>query len=262
MSKRDNIIKWSVISIFVFLYVLVSCISTIHVIDFFRLSNPEWLAITLAIAFEIGAAASLAAIIILDKTSKSLVWMLFILITIMQMMGNMYYAYTHLTNYTGWSELFGMVEEEPMFQKRILSIVSGAILPIVALGFIKSLVDYIRPSTVDEIRDEYEAKKAIEDEIAREAIADFVPTNEEDLVEIEKIKSEIANIESNENISEKEKSRKTEQKIAKAIAKNPELKKQIEEKIREIDEEDTYTKRETNLEEDSNTTSMSRFGGM
>lgn len=262
MSKRDNIIKWSIISIFVGLYVMVSAISTIHVIDFFRLSNPNWLAITLAIAFEIGAAASLAAIIILDKTSKSLVWMLFIIITLMQMMGNMYFAYTHLTDYKNWSELFGMIEEEPIFQKRVLSIVSGAILPIVALGFIKSLVDYIRPSTVEDIKEEYEAKKAIEDEIAREEIGDFVPTNEEDLVEIEKIKTEIAKIESNDEISDKEKSRKTEQKIAKAIAKNPELKKQIEEKIREIDEEDTYTKSETNEEEVIDTPPVRSFGGM
>jgi hypothetical protein len=126
---------------------MVSIISTIHVIDFFRLSNPNWLAITLAIAFEVGAAASLAAIIILDKTSRWLVWMLFVIITLMQMMGNMYYAYTHLTDFQSWSELFSINEEEPIFQKRILSLVSGAILPIVALGFIKSLVDYIRPSS-------------------------------------------------------------------------------------------------------------------
>ena len=46
----------------------------------------------------------------------------------------------------GWIELFGLEEEEPIVQKRILSIVSGAVLPLVALGFIKSLVDYIRPA--------------------------------------------------------------------------------------------------------------------
>ena len=69
MTKRDNLVKNTIVSIFVGLYALVSCISTIHVIDFFRLSNPEWLAITLAIAFEIGAAACLGAIVILDKTS-------------------------------------------------------------------------------------------------------------------------------------------------------------------------------------------------
>lgn len=146
MSKKDNIVKWSIVSIFVALYTMVSVISTIHVIDFFRLSNPEWLAVTLAIAFEVGAAACLGAIVILDKTSRWLVWALFVLITGMQMMGNMYYAYTHLQDFQGWIELFALNEEEPIFQKRILSIVSGAILPIVALGFIKSLVDYIRPS--------------------------------------------------------------------------------------------------------------------
>jgi hypothetical protein len=150
VKNHDNIIKWSIISVFVGLYALVSVISTIHVVDFFKLSNPTWLAITLAIAFEVGAAASLAAIIILDKTSKSLVWFLFILITGMQMMGNMYYAYTHLSDYHFWSEVFALEEEEAIFQKRILSLVSGAILPIVALGFIKSLVDYIRPNKVEE----------------------------------------------------------------------------------------------------------------
>ena len=41
--------------------------------------------------------------------------------------------------------LFGLVDYEIIEQKRILSLVSGAVLPLVALGFIKSLVDYIRP---------------------------------------------------------------------------------------------------------------------
>jgi ABC-type multidrug transport system fused ATPase/permease subunit len=125
---------------------VVSIISTIHVIDFFRLSNPNWLAVSLAIAFEIGAAASLASLIALDKMNKGLIWFLFILLTGMQMMGNTYYAFTNLENYQSWVELFGLVDEEPIFQKRMLSIISGAILPLVALGFIKSLVDYIRPS--------------------------------------------------------------------------------------------------------------------
>ncbi len=61
------------------------------------------------------------------------------------MMGNTYYAFTNLENYQSWVELFGLTEREPLAQKRILSIISGAILPLVALGFIKSLVDYIRP---------------------------------------------------------------------------------------------------------------------
>jgi hypothetical protein len=144
-STKSKTVNRFIIGTFVSLYLLVSIISTIHVVDFFRLSNPEWLAISLAVGFELGAAASLAALITLDKMNKTIVWGLFILITGMQMQGNMYYAYTNIKEYQGWVELFNLVEWEPISQKRLLAGVSGAILPIVALGFIKSLVDYIKP---------------------------------------------------------------------------------------------------------------------
>jgi hypothetical protein len=144
-SKREYLLRGFIISTFVSLYLIVSVISTIHVIEFFLLSNPKWLAISLAIAFEVGAAASLASLIALEKMNKFLVWCLFITLTCMQAMGNTYYAYTNLHDFQSWVELFGLVEEDLIYQKRILSIVSGAILPLVALGFIKSLVDYIKP---------------------------------------------------------------------------------------------------------------------
>lgn len=155
--SRDKLVSRFVIITFVLLYALVSIISTIHVIDFFELSNPYWLAVTLAIGFELGAAASLASLVILEKTNKTLVWALFLAITIMQMQGNMFYAFTNLgSEYTTWSELFGLIEEEPLYQKRVLAAVSGAILPLVALGFIKSLVDYIKPddTVVEEPKDD------------------------------------------------------------------------------------------------------------
>jgi len=146
-TSKNKLTNGFIIGTFVSLYVLVSVVSTIHVIDFFKLSNPEWLAITLAIGFEIGAAASLAALITLDKMNKTLVWALFITITLMQMQGNMFYAFINLKDYNGWVELFNLIEWEPLAQKRLLAAVSGAILPLVALGFIKSLVDYIKPES-------------------------------------------------------------------------------------------------------------------
>lgn len=145
--NKDKLVRGFILSTMIGLYVIVSLISTLHVIEFFEMSNPKWLAISLAIAFEVGAAASLASIIVLDKTSKTLVWILFILLTVMQMQGNMFYAYTNLENFQDWIDLFGLQEEELITQKRILSIVSGAILPIIALGFIKSLVDYLKPNS-------------------------------------------------------------------------------------------------------------------
>lgn len=235
MSKKDNIVKWSIVGIFVALYSMVSIISTIHVIDFFRISNPEWLAITLAISFEVGAAACLGAIVILDRTSRWLVWSLFILITVMQMMGNMYYAYSHVHDFNGWIELFGLNEEEPIYQKRILSMVSGAILPIVALGFIKSLVDYIRPSS--------EKVESFPSPI-NDQITDSVTQS---------IGSEIE-----DSKKEDDKISKVEKKIAKVISKNPELKDRISEEIKKLDE-DKYTKPEENGEEQ---TPRRIFGGM
>lgn len=151
MQKAKNkLVNGFIISTFVGLYAIVSVISTIHVIEFFELSNPSWLAISLAVAFEIGAAASLASLIVLDKMNKLLVWILFIVLTCMQAMGNTYYAYTHIHDFQSWSELFGLIEEDVIYQKRLLSIISGAILPLVALGFIKSLVDYIKPEEVSD----------------------------------------------------------------------------------------------------------------
>jgi hypothetical protein len=81
----------------------------------------------------------------MEKMNRWLVWFLFILLTLFQMMGNMYDAYVSLHDFRGWSELFGLEGEDAIAQKRILAVISGAILPIVALGFIKALVDYIRP---------------------------------------------------------------------------------------------------------------------
>lgn len=176
MWDKNKLISGFVISTFVVLYLIVSIISTIHVIDFFRLSNPDWLAISLALAFEIGAAASLASLIVLDKMNKVIVWGLFIILTIVQAMGNTFYAYTHLNNFEQWIELFGLVEEDPIYQKRILSIISGAILPLVSLGFIKSLVDYIKPDDnsselpIDESA-ELESDITIETEVINEEVS-------------------------------------------------------------------------------------------
>lgn len=133
------------IVIFCLLYILVSFVSTIHIIDFFELSNSHWLSVTLGIAFEIGAAASLCSVAVLDKVNRFIVWGLFVVLTLFQIQANMWFTYNNLHDYTSWVELFWLNTADPITQKRVLSIVSGAILPIVALGFIKALVDYMKP---------------------------------------------------------------------------------------------------------------------
>jgi hypothetical protein len=122
--------------------------------------------------------------------NKGMVWGLFILLTLMQAMGNTYYTYIHLKDFSGWIELFGLVDEELIYQKRILSMVSGAILPIVALGFIKSLVDYIRPSEIES------AKKAEEERLKRianemQALKDSISNAEQQAAKIAAAKANL-----------------------------------------------------------------------
>ena len=147
---KNKLVHYFIIGIFCSLYFLVATISMINSVAFFDLAHDGIMNWALAIGFELGAAASLAAIIILDKTNKTMVWTLFLLLTGFQMMANSFHAFINLENYIPWIELFGLEEAEPIFQKRVLSIVSGAVLPVVALGFIKSLVDYIRPDQLKE----------------------------------------------------------------------------------------------------------------
>jgi hypothetical protein len=174
--NKNKLVNAFIIGTFVSLYLLTSIISTIHVIDFFSLSNPRWMSITLAIGFELGAAASLAALITLDKMNKSLVWALFIVITGMQIQGNLYHSFINISEYSSWVELFNIMEWEPLAQKRLLAAVSGAILPLIALGFIKSLVDYIKPE-----RESDDISIVDLDEIAEEINKGDSITNESDL---------------------------------------------------------------------------------
>lgn len=186
---KDKLVHLGIISIFVSLYFLVATISMINSVAFFDLSHSGLMSWSLAIGFELGAAASLAAIIILDKTNKTMVWGLFLLLTAFQMMANSYHAFVNLEDYMGWIELFGLEEEEPIFQKRILSVVSGAVLPLVALGFIKSLTDYIRPEetvTEEEVFTELD-KKQISENTAEEI-------NDQPKEIIEKVIEESSNI--------------------------------------------------------------------
>ena len=98
----------------------------------------------------------------------------------MQMQGNLYHAFIHMGDFTQWSELFDLVEEDPLFQKRMLAGVAAGILPLVALGFIKSLVDYIKPKD--------ETEHLLSSEANKEHL-------EESIQQAEEIKEELEDLE-------------------------------------------------------------------
>lgn len=143
--ETNKIIKYSTASLYVVLYVIVATISCICSVDFFDMTHTNMSSIILAISFEIGSMGCLfGALTTLRNKDNALIWIMFVFLTLMQMMNNTYYSYVHIENYKDWIELFDLVDMEEITQKRIISIISGCVLPIVSLSFIHLLVDLLR----------------------------------------------------------------------------------------------------------------------
>lgn len=120
---------------------MVSVISLICSTYFFSLAHSGVMSWALAIGFELGAMACLLSTMIIPKHKLGLVWVMFIALTLFQCMGNMYAAFVSLEGYEEWVNMFGMQELDLIQQKRILAAISGIILPLVALGFIRIMAD-------------------------------------------------------------------------------------------------------------------------
>ena len=141
--KKEKIIRYGTMGSYLLLYIIVAIVSLISSIHFFDLAHQGWMSIVLACSFELGQMACLFGALTRRKREFDIVWIMFVVLTLFQCMANTYAAYVGLTDYISWSELFGLTEMEPIDQKRIIAGISGAILPLIALGFIKCLTDYL-----------------------------------------------------------------------------------------------------------------------
>ena len=133
--------------LFSILYLAVGFVSVYHAINFFAISNENWLAIILAVAFEIGQAAVLFSLLV-NKSKKTMPWILMIVLTLVQVLGNVYssyqYAALHSTEeikYFTDSVLFYLQDPNPQVNQVMISYITGAILPIVALCMTSMIVD-------------------------------------------------------------------------------------------------------------------------
>ena len=150
MNKTFNkIFLW----LFIVLYAAIAFVSTYHAIAFFGLSNPGWLAVILAIAFEIGQAGVLFSI--LTNTGKDdkkiLPWMLMGILTIVQILGNVFSSYRYMIihntdqiDYFTKSVLFFVQSPNPDYNYVMISYITGAILPVVALCMTSMVVNMLK----------------------------------------------------------------------------------------------------------------------
>ncbi len=157
--KKNNWLKTLSCSVFAGLYLIVAVISLICSTEFFKLAHSGIMSWVLAIGFEIGAMSCLLSTLILPKKKLGLVWFMFIVLTLFQCMGNMYAAFINLENFQDWIDMFGMMDMELIAQKRVLAGISGVILPLVALGFIRIMADVLQDGHDIEINDSNEAQE-------------------------------------------------------------------------------------------------------
>ena len=138
MTNR-NLYKFFIIT-FAILYAATAGISFFHAIEFFNIGNVKWMSVTLAAVFEVGQATVLASLLLSDNNKAIMPWILMILLTTVQIIGNVYSTYKFMAlsdiNYYQYLEkplLFwanGISQDTVMV---IISYIIGALLPIVAL---------------------------------------------------------------------------------------------------------------------------------
>ena len=161
----DN--KRKIVFAFLAIPFISSAISMVHIVSFFDLGNPMWMSYSLAIAFEIGSLASLVSFTIIDKLNKTPIYLIFVVLFLMQIIGNVYFSYNYvsrkliedpnwLTTFREFIDntltIFGGTPGSP-YTKYILSCVIGIPIPLISISFIKSLVDYLTKNN-EEIKKE------------------------------------------------------------------------------------------------------------
>ena len=133
--------------LFSLLYLSIGTVSVYHAISFFSISNSHWLAVVLALAFEIGQAAVLFSLLV-NKSKKTMPWILMGVLTLVQVLGNVYSSYQYAAlnspeeiKYFTDSVLFFVQDPDPQVNQVMISYITGAILPIVALCMTSMIVD-------------------------------------------------------------------------------------------------------------------------
>ena len=204
MTSKIFTKKIVLIVLFMVLYSLSAFVSGFHAIEFFSLANPYWLALLLAITFEIGQAAVL--FYLLQTKRKFNVkdfgsygpWILMLVLTITQCMGNIYSSHMYMVQhnteniqYFTDSVLFFIKDPDPKVNVVFIDYIVGFLLPIVALAMTSMVVEISEDKSIVIVK-ESEEPVGIENELVNEVkqepevledkIEEVVPEIQEPLV--------------------------------------------------------------------------------
>ena len=157
-KKIGNIVY---LGLFGILYCSSAFVSTMHAIEFFSLANVGYLAIMLALTYEIGQAAVLSSLLIDKRNQKKVVpWILMGVLTICQILGNTFSVYKNIClnsmNELVWIKepIFVFANDFPDKQATIIiTWVMGALLPVISLLMCEMVTSYIHSDKGDKVQE-------------------------------------------------------------------------------------------------------------
>lgn len=164
----------------------VASISISHVVSWYNLANPMSWAIYLSIAVEIAAMSSIAASSV--KIKGFSVWFVFIIVTLIQFIGNIYFSYSEIQvgskEFKDWAELTSPIFEsmgvditDLIAQRRVLALLEGGLLPLISLTCLHFFIQYgdlDKTDTLVEIREEITEPSPIEPPLEEPVIAQTI----------------------------------------------------------------------------------------
>ena len=184
------------IILFSILWLITAFSSFFHAVEFFELSNVTWMGVILALAFEIGQASTLMSILTSKQNQKKYTpWILMCILTLVQIIGNVYSSYKYIMlnspeNLKYFKEPIFIWTQLPDDQATVIvTYVSAAILPIVALLMTAMITNYLSEQEELELGEEVgeiEDNEELEDN-------DLNVELEKKDEEIEKLKKDLKN---------------------------------------------------------------------
>jgi hypothetical protein len=180
--------KTLIITAFLIPIITVAIVSISHVTQWYGISNPITWSVYLSIGIEIAALSALAAI---SANMGSKVYFPFIVVTLIQFIGNIFFAYSFIDvasqQFKDWVllvspllEIIGVDSTDYIGHKRFLSVFAGGMLPIISLSFLHMLVKFTEEDRNKEQKIvEEETKHLIDDEIIKQAIEKYKLEQEE-----------------------------------------------------------------------------------
>lgn len=188
----SNNLRKIIITAFVIPILLVAFVSISHVTTFYGISNPFTWAIYLSVGIEIAALSALAAV---SVNMGRFVYLPFIVVTIIQMLGNIFFSFTYIDEssqlFTDWINMVGGLFENMGVEKTdlnthksILSFLTGGLLPVISLTFAHMLVKFSENENnkkeIQPVVDlEEVSKKIAKEEFVEETKLKWTPTDEQ-----------------------------------------------------------------------------------